>query len=83
MNEIRYEYVQESQKTDKKEHNRHQYPSSSIDTEIRNQPPIKLVIEIFEDDQDKDATHRDQNNQVCGIEQQQTNSISSNINEDK
>ncbi|OIS99039.1 hypothetical protein A4A49_20107 [Nicotiana attenuata] len=83
MNERRYEYVQDSQKTEKKEHNRHQYPSSSIDTEIRNQPPIKLVLELFEDDQDKDVTHRDQNNQVCGIEQQQTNSTSSNINEDK
>ncbi|OIT08922.1 hypothetical protein A4A49_44321, partial [Nicotiana attenuata] len=78
MNDRRYYDGHENHKTCKKDHNRVQYPSSSIDTEIRNQPPIKLVLELFGDDQDKEATQCDQNNQ-----QQQTNSTSSNIKKDK
>ncbi|XP_019234703.1 PREDICTED: uncharacterized protein PFL1235c-like [Nicotiana attenuata] len=79
MNDRRDQDAYDSHKTGRKEHNSHQYPSSRIDTEIRNQPLIKLVLELFGDDQNKEVT----NNQEDGIEQQEADSISSNINEDK
>lgn len=40
------------------------FNSRSIDIETRNQPPIKLVIELFSDDNDKGYTQNNQEDRV-------------------
>lgn len=83
MNDRRDQDANDSYRTREKKYNNHQYPSSDINIEIRNQPPIKLVLDLFGDDKYKEVIQSDQNNQKDRVELQQADSSSSNINEDK